>query len=561
MALAATLLVAFAPQPAAAFNDCAAPGYLAEVDDRFADTGFACIEAARFGISTPKGSREVRIVHTADLPTTDLPAMLREVRRGVQQSAAGLSALGELAPDDITIWISHLLPSPAAVPEGEDDDFDLLGQAATVGDGCLFAVYPGATGRRALAATTAHEFFHCVQASELPASYGARAGAWWQEGTADWFATLAVHDADISAAIDAFDAASPDTALTSMQYASVVFFSWLAQARGAEAIVQLMRAMPAAGGEAAQQQALASFMAPAQWQAFAQDYLDRRIRRPDGRVLATAPFAGDIYVWSDARSAHALSARPFVLARAQLEFACGNWSIRETRASGARAYREQGASWQDALPDRIVVGASGPRLFQMAGFGSESGGVAVSVEAIKDACQSCGTPDRAAEDVNSCLIGSWELVSGGYGAEIRRQLEKTGIFERADYPDLHRIFVLQANGRYSQGPSDGGEPGDMRARTPGGKLWTGMSKLRLNTEGSWSTHADTLYLCEELRSASMDLTLIHPEGHAERLSAGREVAEPMALLRRRQFACDRDRLSLTEELPGAAAIHWEYRRR
>lgn len=143
---------------------------------------------------------------------------------------------------------------------------------------------------------------------------------------------------------------------------------------------------------------------------------------------------------------------------------------------------------------------------------------------------------------------------------IEEQLQQTGIFEHIDYPDLHRHFVLEPNGRYRQGPSEEDESGSMTTRTPDGDLWQGFANLRLGMEGSWSADGKTLQLCEEQKSVSVDLTMIDPEGKEERLSQGREITETLSLLRRREYECSESRLSLLESLPGAPAVQWEYRR-
>lgn len=558
LALAAGLfLPLLVSGPAAAFGDCSAPGYLASVEERMEGLAVDCTEVDRFRIETPKGGRQVRIVRTSELPTTDIPVLVREIRRGIEQSAARLSSVGAFAPADITIWISHLLPEPAADDE-ELDEVD--GQIVGADDGCRMALYPASTGRRGLAITAAHEFFHCVQASEFPDTYDRASSSWWVEGTAEWFANLVFPGTATSDGfVSEFDSVSHDTALTAMEYESVVFFFWLGERQGSGAIGRLMRAVQQPG-EPAQQDALAAFLPAEEWQDFAEAYLSRRIRQPGGRAIASSPFPGDIYVWGEGSHSHEISARRFILARAQLEFGCGVWSVGEQSVAGTRAYREGSGSWQEELPERIVSDGGTPRVFQMAGFGTGPEGFSLRIEAFKDACQGCPATAAATGSLDQCLIGTWELVSGGYGAMIEEQLRQTGIFEHIDYPDLHRHFVLEPNGRYRQSPSEGGESGSMSERTPEGKLWQGFSNLRLETEGSWSADGNVLQLCEEQKSVSVDLTVIDPKGREERLDQDHEVTGTLSLLRSREYECSGNSLSLIEALPGAPAVRWEYRR-
>src|SRR5690606_38060170 len=233
----------------------------------------------------------------------------------------------------ITIWISHLLPEPAADDE-ELDEVD--GQIVGADDGCRMALYPASTGRRGLAITAAHEFFHCVQASEFPDTYDRASSSWWVEGTAEWFANLVFPGTGTSDGfVSEFDSVSHDTALTAMEYESVVFFFWLGERQGSGAIGRLMRAVQQPG-EPAQQDALAAFLPAEEWQDFAEAYLSRRIRQPGGRAIASSPFPGDIYVWGEGSHSHEISARRFILARAQLEFGCGVWSVGEQSVAGTR---------------------------------------------------------------------------------------------------------------------------------------------------------------------------------------------------------------------------------
>jgi hypothetical protein len=544
-------------QAAHAFGDCSASGYFGAVDERMAGRAVDCEEAARFTIDTPEGPRAVRIVHTPDLPTLDLPVMVREIRRGVERSAAALPSVGALAPADVTIWISHLLPNPEAPSDA--DDFEQDGQMWIVEDGCLMALYPANTGRRGLAFTAAHEFFHCVQGREFPDKYAGRASSWWSEGSAEWFANLALPGTGRSDGfVLEFDSDSRDTALTAMSHESVVFFFWLAEAHGAEAVGRMLQAMPADGGEQGQQAALASFLGAPEWQRFAEAYIAGDIRQPGGRSPRSSPFPGDIYVWENGRT-HTLSAAPFVLARAQLEFSCGIWAVTEDDARGTRAFRASRSRWQ-SLPARIVVDQDGPQLFQMAGFGSGREGFSVTIEGTRDACQGCPATAGTARSLDQCLVGTWELMSGGYGQQIEDRLRESGIFESIDYPDLHRYLTLESNGRYSQGPSERGEQGESVQRTDAGHLWEGRSTLRHRTRGHWSTDGNVLHLCEEQVSVDIDLTIVEPDGGESRIRESGGPPDLGPLPRRRDFVCSAGTLSLVEPSPVGPGVRWEYRR-
>ena len=96
LAISAGLFCLLLSGPVQAFTDCSDDGYLAAADARVRGSGAACIEAVRFQIPTPKGSRQVRIVHTTDLPTLEAEAdrlIIDWIERGAPTAKDG----GELA--------------------------------------------------------------------------------------------------------------------------------------------------------------------------------------------------------------------------------------------------------------------------------------------------------------------------------------------------------------------------------------------------------------------------------------------------------------------------------
>ena len=329
--LLALLWPCFAAGEAAAFGDCGGSGYFANLDRRYGGTAADCVEAEVFTIETPEGPREVRIVHEAGYPAGDIGTVVAEARRGVEAAERALLSIGEGTIQPLTLFASAMLPAEGA--PAEDDETE--GAAVTAPDGCRMIVYPGVVGRADLAYLIAHEFFHCVQyATQGRVKTMSGGNAWWVEGTAEWFAALAFPGSSASDGyVASFDARSPDTPLTAMDYDSVVFFFWLSQAFGESMVMALMDAMPERAGAPAQQAAVLGLLGEEDLLRFAEAYLDREIRRPGGGGLASSPFPGDVYVYDRSRP-HRIEARPFVLARAQLEYACGQWTLRRNAEEG-----------------------------------------------------------------------------------------------------------------------------------------------------------------------------------------------------------------------------------
>ncbi|MGF1625981.1 MAG: hypothetical protein ACFCVH_13955 [Alphaproteobacteria bacterium] len=548
LAMACALLASAGAR--ADFADCAAPGYLAGVDDRMAGVALACDEAVRFTIETPGGPRQVRIVYsTADM-SPDLPGFIADIRDGVEQAAAALRGIGQGTTANITIWAAHL-------PQYRDGEFLVYAETlplAGASSECVVALFPG----RNVAFTTAHEFFHCVQFATFGTRTNAVASTWWVEGSAQWFAELAVPGTDESAwDVGIFDAVSPETALTAMGEEAMVFFVWLDQTFGSSMAMALMRSMPFSGGEAAQQDALAAFLPEVDFLRFVEAYLDHEIRMPGGAPIPSAPFHGDIYVFNDSRE-HRIEAGRFVAVRFQLQLACGTWTLERRDEDGSWEISIDRGPWQ-ALPESASIPGPDPALWRSAAFGTGADGFTVTVEASRNPCRQCESalasigPDHPA----ACLVGTWTLASGGYGAMIEERLRASGMFESISYPDMESVLVINADGGYEMpGPAEGY---DASVSTPGGDLFVGIGTLAMQSGGHWSVDADRLYLCEADSLADIDLTIIDPDGNEERITdSGGPDSGP--LVRERAFTCSERALTLIEAVPFMADVVWEYTR-
>src|SRR3546814_5219487 len=125
----------------------------------------------------------------------------------------------------------------------------------------LYLIGSGAS-REEAATTLAHEIFHCVQAATYsPGQYGAYrsegGAAWWIEGSAEWFASLALPDDSMyQSRVDEFDALSPDTPLHLMSYSALPLFLWHAQRHGNPATMLFLSGMADAAEESAQLRAM-----------------------------------------------------------------------------------------------------------------------------------------------------------------------------------------------------------------------------------------------------------------------------------------------------------------
>src|SRR5690606_32516198 len=235
IAVAGLCAMLFASSAWAAFGDCNDASYQGRFDDRLAGTGFTCEERLRVAVTTEAGTRHIRLLHDLHAGWAVSPDALQDYERGIRGAVAALAQIGPFRMDDVTVLLMDGFP-----PRESDDSegfSDIAGSTGHSDGECLIALHLLA-GRAAIAEAAyvvAHEIFHCVQFATLSAaqmSSGATGtgsgGDWWLEGSAEWFAGLAVSDREVlSGRVARFDRLSADTTLYEMAYPAAVFFLWL----------------------------------------------------------------------------------------------------------------------------------------------------------------------------------------------------------------------------------------------------------------------------------------------------------------------------------------------
>lgn len=407
----------------AGFGDCMDPDYLAGFAPPDAAVGplspvrsITCVIEFDFEFSTPYGPRRMRGIRDAAADWAFRPGALGEVEAGARAAVAAMPALGDFRVDDITILIL-------------DDGYDLMsgppdpeGSVAAVangdrrGDECLITSFMfGPTGRAdEVAFTTAHEIFHCIQAASLTAAQWATTsggGAWWAEGSAEYFAALAVPArGDLFNRTAAFDAAvAANTPLYEQTYGATVFFYWFHARSGPGALMDFLRAMAGAGGAGAQRSAMRSALSAADWLAFAERYADREIAHPNGSPLAFSGDDGENIYFDESRTERTRLS-PFVLRRGWVTFDCGRWR-NEVRPGDANlgARREDGGDWA-RFPAEVDASEGVETRYRFAALhaGDSDQGVAIEADRIHS-CRPCAD----SEELDRCVIGTWVMSGGG----------------------------------------------------------------------------------------------------------------------------------------------------
>ena len=551
IAVAGLCAMLFASSAWAAFGNCNDASYQGRFDDRLAGTGFTCEERLRVAVTTEAGTRHIRLLHDLHAGWAVSPDALQDYERGIRGAVAALAQIGPFRMDDVTVLLIDGFP-----PRESDDSegfSDIAGSTGHGDDECLIALHLLA-GRAAIAEAAyvvAHEIFHCVQFATLSAaqmSSGATGigsgGDWWLEGSAEWFAGLAVSDREVlSGRVARFDLLSPDTPLYEMAYPAAVFFLWLGGEHGAHSIVPLLNQMAGNSAASAQRSAMRRALGADEWLAFAQAYLDRSIRYPDGSLLPGSPTDGDTWRWNETRT-ETVTLEPFVLHRGWVEFDCGRW-LAGTNPEQGHAVRPEGGAW-GLLPERIDTRAGDDTRFRFAGFAAQDEPLRVRIRGDLEAgCASCG----GVETLDACLIGTWEQSGGGPIAWMQREVKGVEI-PRGERRNVVEVF--RADGTYWTGKLSA----DLAFATPDGS--EGDGEAQAQTAGRWSAEAGALNLCQDRLVFGGTVTMTSPDGQTLTRPVPTPTAPEVVTM---EYSCTDSTLETRLSIQGVSApMETQYRR-
>lgn len=508
-----------------------------------------CTALSRFEIPTGRGP-VAGVVYGG--PDTN-PAMVAVIEAALIRSGNVLRGLGALGTEPVEAYIS---PSPY-IPDADGGSFSATaGPAMDTGPGnpstCVMVTFPGYP-LQDLGLTIAHEFFHCMQFNEFLRQMEAEGSEWWDEGTADWFSTLVYQGiAELDGSVATFDALSPDTPITGMEYDNVVFFWWLSQNFGASAVVDLIRAMPGPGGS--QDDALARVVDDDMFLQFVQDYLDLKITQPGGRTIPSHPELGaEIRIRQDKEIT--LSAARFVAYRVRLELNCGEWTTSDNDLQGRYELQRLPSDSWETLPETINSDSEATIRYQMAAGGTGTEGFNVEIKLEKTPCALCQNANYT-ESPEGDLVGEWRLASGGMGAKISEMLDSLPDMQNVDLPDMDGILVLNADGSFVLRADD---DGSLETTSPGGKIFSAEIQFNMERRGTWTLNGDRLEQCYSPDiEISIDEEVTDPDGVSNRFSMNEFLGARQSYTIKRRFIYTPGRLELTERALFAPTITWVY---
>lgn len=550
------IMFAFAPVPGpaqASFGDCASADYRRHFDERLAEVEYDCVERLRVPVNTPSGQRHIRIVHDRGADWIATAGDIAQFDRAVEASARAIAQLGGVELEDVTVLLAD--DFTPRTPDGRE--FDNIAAQANFGidnDGdfsdeeCHVVVYLIGPAREAehAALSLAHEIFHCVHAANLrpeqiatTAAGTGSGGDWWIEGSADWFAALALPDAGtLRDRVVGFDAASPTTPLNRMAYDALPFFLWLGQELSPPGVMSFLRRMADERSESAQRAAMMSALPQDRWLDFAQAYLDGDIRHPHGTDLGFAPQQGDTWSWSATRT-QTVTLEPFVLVRGVAAFECGRWraSVRPDGVSSARP--EDGGDW-GRLPPEIDTTADGGRSYRLAAINASPSRVTLNIQGTMEA--GCGACLDIVE-TDACLFGTWQLTGGGAAEWVSRH----GLPGR--YSTANETMTFRRNGGFITGVVQA--TADTRIGDSGGH-----GEAVAQSGGRWSARDGRLNICSDMQMLSGQTVITTPEGRRVVIPVPEAPPSSSSI----SYACSETTLRTEVPIPGSPPIVSEYTR-
>ncbi|MCH8952838.1 MAG: hypothetical protein IID49_12040 [Proteobacteria bacterium] len=536
------------PQTARAdFGDCAADGYLGRFPDAPGALGLTCVELFNFTYPTPGGARRMRGIQDISADWAFLPGAPEAVERGARLAAAAFAPLGDFRIDDVTLLILDDAHSTFYSAEREvmaitDGHADPAGGRA--GE-CLITLFMlGRGGDPAeLAVTVAHEIFHCLQFASLSTaqmSTVGRGGDWWVEGSAEYFAALAVPGSerftDRGAPFDA--AVAGEVALNAMGHEAVILFYWMHPTSGPSGLMAFMRAMAASGGASAQQAAMRAVLADEEWLDFAEEYSDRAISHPRGGALALNPPGGEVLSFDENETLE-FTLAPFVIRLGTVEYDCGEWENTLTPANANVAVQEEGESSWDSYPEEVDAREPPAGRYRIVAMHTESEERSLSIEAERTVvCEPCGGSDR----VDACLVGTWFQSGGGAIEWMKAQ----GIPIVASHSGP-RIITYRDDGVY-------GTDSFAAGLTIRDRDYVGVGEGFLTVAaGRWSAGDGRMAICQDSGMLSGRVTVTTPRTRGT-MPISHSAAGQLSL----GYTCSESALSTTLDFPGLSPMVTHY---
>ncbi|MBP6749660.1 MAG: hypothetical protein KA144_08475, partial [Xanthomonadaceae bacterium] len=277
----------------------------------------------------------------------------------------------------------------------------------------------------------------------------------------------------------------------------------------------------------------------ADWQRFAQDYLDQRIRDGQGASIGSAPAGGDDWTFADTRTER-IALEPFVLRRGYVNFECGRWAVRASPAEH-HAVKPTRGTW-GAFPPTVDALDGRARQFRFGAMPSARSSVDLTLQATKEvACEECA----GTREIDQCLVGTWRMTNDGMAEFANRMMRG---FARVAEVAPNTTMTLSEDRTFAnvvEGARNTIVAPDKRAD----------GRMSGNTSGRWSAKNGILNACPDTHRTQGTMT-----GSAAGISVTGPLPASTARAMRNVYVCDQETLRLKLELGRAGTLYNQFKR-
>ncbi len=459
--------------------------------------------------------REYRLYIPVDLTTSD-NRMLQayDILEGIPTAVNTFLTYGDMPSADLvfTLLEDQVISSTQAVTWMESS-----------GGRCQIAIFP-AFGNIAdpeqAKQVIAHELFHCLQYRNYYEKTILRSGNWWAEGTAEFFSNVAYPTANAEHEfLLAFSAESLESSLVKIDYPSWLFFQFLANQSGNQAVMNLIELMPESGGVGAQLTALAAYPDIANlFHEFGKAYVEKTIQDAGGGNLPPSIMVNRRIIRLETTDDYTIPVGDFVLERYLLVFPEDTFHTLSDNFDSSvtvkvRPNTSRSADWMD-MPETMI--ACEDRQFVWLGTSARGDG-GEQTYTLTDEVE-----DRDIE-CDRCLVGNWRMNNDSFWAAFESNLSMAGDQFR---PALQRfdgevllLFTERGNGAATYNGFDVNYLQTIPMGTIGSMRADATLRIQGESNFAWYTQSNVLYvpLVYALPLYEPDLVLTMPDGSSGNL--------------------------------------------
>lgn len=234
---------------------------------------------------------------------------------------------------------------------------------------------------------------------------------WWVEGTAEWFANVAMPGKDHSGyIIGDFERLSHSTSLVKMDYPAMAFFFWA----GAEYGLDYPFSLGRHGDDLADVETVLDLLPPDAWHDFVEVFLDGELRYPDGRPAWPIVSMGEEVFIGDGESVE-ISGEPLSIPRIVADIDPGEWEValegdnprvgfRQDDEGGAGTWFRLNPTTGSSVGFSVSETCENDTALVMAAIGQVSHGFSVTAR-LEGEPDGCGCENPPPED--HCMVGAW----------------------------------------------------------------------------------------------------------------------------------------------------------